>query len=276
MGQRAERGAEAAVGHDRRGASQDLVLRHPALDRDVGRQRAELGVVALLADGEEEARGERRQRVDRGAVERGIERQVPAGRDRAEAHVDQRLALARRGGRRPRRRGSAACSAGAEPTGPRARRGSTSDMARSRCGRPLDRTPPPPRRPPARRGRSGCRIPRPRAATRTPSSRGRSGPAATRGRARAGPAASPARRARRRSRRPYGRALRRAASARTPAAAASTPRRAAHRAARTAGRSARRSPRSGPARRRARRDRRSGTPPRTGPAAPGGPRYRAW
>ena len=123
MGERAERGAEAAVGHDRRGAVQHLVLRHPALDRDVGRQRAELGVVALLADGEQEARGERRERLDRGAVERGIERQVPAGGDRAEAHVDERLALARRGGRHLGAAEAQRLRAGAGPPGPRARDG---------------------------------------------------------------------------------------------------------------------------------------------------------
>ena len=74
----ARAGAEAAVVDDRRRVRLDVGLRDPALDVDVGRQRAQRGRVLRAADRHEHPHGQLRQRGDRAAVEAREERHLGA------------------------------------------------------------------------------------------------------------------------------------------------------------------------------------------------------
>jgi hypothetical protein len=114
------------VADDRRRVRQHGVVGHPALDVHVRRQGAELAEVARLADRDEEAGAQRRQRVDRGAVESGVVRQVRSGRHRAERQVHERVEVA------------------GPPVGQRRRgggllAGEAADVARARDGGVLER-----------------------------------------------------------------------------------------------------------------------------------------
>jgi hypothetical protein len=56
-GERAERGAVAAVADDHGRLGEHRTLRHPLLHVHVGGQRSELGEVSVLTDREQDARG---------------------------------------------------------------------------------------------------------------------------------------------------------------------------------------------------------------------------
>ena len=87
-GEGAEDRARAAVADDQRGLRECLVLRHPALDADVGRYGAEVEVAPRR---EQDPDVEARDRVQQRAVRVGAE---PA-RDAAERGVDVRAEPAR-------------------------------------------------------------------------------------------------------------------------------------------------------------------------------------
>ena len=74
----------------RGGVRHDVGLGHPALGVDVRRQRAEVGGVAFAPDGHEQSDGQRSDRVDRRAAQRGEGFQLR--RHRAEREVDERVA----------------------------------------------------------------------------------------------------------------------------------------------------------------------------------------
>jgi len=102
--ERAERRAGPAVSDHRGGARQHLGLRHPALDRDRRRKRAQLDGVAAVADRDERLDGEVAQRFDRLAIDAG--EVLGQRRLGPEADVHEVLAAARDdGGAEPVRAG---------------------------------------------------------------------------------------------------------------------------------------------------------------------------
>ena len=126
VGERAERGPVPAVADDRGGVRHHRVLRDPLLDVDVGRQRAQLRGIAAVADRQEHPHRQRRERVDRRAVERREVGEVLARGHRSERHVDERVVVAgppvgaAAARRRARRAGSDGWATASRRRGPRA------------------------------------------------------------------------------------------------------------------------------------------------------------
>ena len=118
-----------AVADDRRGVRQHRVLRDPLLDVDVGRQRAQLRGIAAVADRQQHPHGQRRERVDRRAVERRVVGEVLARGHRPERHVDEGSSSLP--GHQSGSGGASAGTAGAEAMGgPRRRDGGVLERLR--------------------------------------------------------------------------------------------------------------------------------------------------
>jgi hypothetical protein len=91
--QTAQHRPRAAVAGDHRGLGQRERERHPRLDVHAGGQRSELRRVGLAAHGDEHARLDAGQRVDRGAV--GVREEAVASRHRAQGDQHERALVAR-------------------------------------------------------------------------------------------------------------------------------------------------------------------------------------